>query len=94
MKQTASSKGAPQGRIVNVASTAHYMSYDQGILPEDKLHSEKSYKSWNAYGQSKLSNILHARELNCILQEEGANVIAVAAHPGVIGKTLRDYLLY
>lgn len=36
------------------------------------------------YGQSKLANVLHAKELNSKCAREGQNVIAVSVHPGAI----------
>lgn len=36
------------------------------------------------YGQSKLANVLHAKELNSRCAREGQNVIAVSVHPGAI----------
>jgi len=52
-----------QGRIVCVSSSAHLITYKEGIR-FDKIDDEKSYEGWGAYGQSKLANILFARELN------------------------------
>ncbi|RVW98714.1 Short-chain dehydrogenase TIC 32, chloroplastic [Vitis vinifera] len=46
--------------------------------------SEISYSDKRAYGQSKLANILHAKELSRRLQEEGANITVNAVHPGLI----------
>ncbi|QDZ23874.1 short-chain dehydrogenase/reductase [Chloropicon primus] len=95
MKETSRKKGAPQGRIVNVSSSAHYMSYKpKGILDEEELSDPSVYKPWSAYGQAKLSNVLHARELNCRLKEgaKGDDVIAVAVHPGVIVTKLQRHL--
>ena len=42
----------------------------------------------------QLSNVLHARELNCKLQEEGHGdrVLAVAVHPGVIITELQKHM--
>ncbi|KAJ0859687.1 putative very-long-chain 3-oxoacyl-CoA reductase [Helianthus annuus] len=54
----------------------------------DKLNDEKSYNSYYAYGQSKLANILHAKELTRRLKEEGANITINALHPGVIATNL------
>ncbi len=88
--RTAAKPGAPQGRIINLASSAHYMSYPgEWILDEKDLHSSAKYQPWRAYGQSKLSNVLHARELNARLHQERregdkGEVVAVAVHPGVI----------
>ena len=48
--------------MINVASSAHYMSYPgEWILKEQEMHSPTKYQPWRAYGQSKLSNVLHAR---------------------------------
>ena len=92
--QTASKRGAPEGRIVNISSSAHFASYKGGILQEDELNSEAHYHDWHAYGQSKLCNLLHARELDARLgQDPKANVVAIAVHPGVIATDLQKHLL-
>ncbi|PKI54009.1 hypothetical protein CRG98_025620 [Punica granatum] len=51
-----------EGRIVNLSSEAHRFTYREGIR-FDKINSEPEYNSIQAYGQSKLANILHAKEL-------------------------------
>nr|XP_023886829.1 short-chain dehydrogenase TIC 32, chloroplastic-like isoform X8 [Quercus suber] len=61
MKKT-SRKSRKEGRIVNVSSEAHRFSYREGIR-FDKLNDKSGYSSFAAYGQSKLSNVLHANEL-------------------------------
>ncbi|KAL1565548.1 Short-chain dehydrogenase TIC 32, chloroplastic [Salvia divinorum] len=76
-----------EGRIVNVSSIAHRVSYRQGIQFH-KLNDEKSYSKAFAYGQSKLANILHANELARRLKEEGADITANSLHPGVITTNL------
>lgn len=82
MKQTAKSTGV-QGRIVNLSSVAHVHTYSGGIK-FDKINDKKSYSDKKAYGQSKLANILHAKELSRRLQEEGANITVNSVHPGLI----------
>lgn len=82
MKQTAKSSGV-QGRIVNLSSVAHVHTYSGGIK-FDKINDKKSYSDKKAYGQSKLANILHAKELSRRLQEEGANITVNSVHPGLI----------
>ncbi|KAK6935402.1 Short-chain dehydrogenase/reductase SDR [Dillenia turbinata] len=52
---------------------------------------ERSYNSIYAYGQSKLSNILHAKELARHLKEEGVDITANALHPGGIATNLSRY---
>lgn len=86
MKSTAQKCGN-EGRIVILTSKLHSMTYKEGIM-FDKLNDEKCYSSYSAYGQSKLANILHAKELARRLKEEGANVTVNAVHPGVIATNL------
>ncbi|KAK9265369.1 hypothetical protein L1049_003519 [Liquidambar formosana] len=62
-----------EGRIVNLSSEGHRFAYREGIR-FDKINDESGYKSIFAYGQSKLSNILHANELARSLKEEGVNI--------------------
>ena len=46
------------------------------------------YNPWVAYGQSKLANLLFARELAARLKAAGIdNVDAVSCHPGLIPTT-------
>lgn len=70
-------KSAPS-RIVIVSSMAHRM----GKLKKDDLNSEKSYKEFPAYAQSKLANLLFMRELVRRLKDTGVTVNA--AHPGAV----------
>lgn len=69
----------PQSRVVNVSSLAHKM----GRINFDDLQSERHYRAWRAYGQSKLANLLFTFELQRRLTAAGSATIAVAAHPGI-----------
>ncbi|KAH9324412.1 hypothetical protein KI387_004590, partial [Taxus chinensis] len=89
MKATARETGI-EGRIVNVTSSGHELTYSDGIR-FDKINDKSGYYAFLAYGQSKLANILHANELARKLQEEGANVTANSAHPGPIPTNLIRY---
>ncbi|PRQ60130.1 putative very-long-chain 3-oxoacyl-CoA reductase [Rosa chinensis] len=82
MKKTARSS-SKEGRIVNVSSEAHRFAYREGIR-FDRINDPSGYSSWPAYGQSKLANILHAKELSKQIKEDGANITANALHPGAI----------
>ncbi|XP_050219818.1 short-chain dehydrogenase TIC 32 B, chloroplastic [Mercurialis annua] len=82
MKETARSSGI-EGKIVNLSSIAHMHTYSGGIA-FDNINNKKSYSDKRAYGQSKLANILHAKELTRRFQEEGVNITANAVHPGII----------
>ncbi|XVE64821.1 hypothetical protein DITRI_Ditri07aG0132600 [Diplodiscus trichospermus] len=82
MKNTAH-KSNREGRIVNLSSEGHRFAYREGIC-FDKINDESGYNSWFAYGQSKLANILHAKELAKCLKEDGVEITANSLHPGSI----------
>lgn len=89
MKRTAQSSGI-EGRIVIVSSEGHRFTYWGGIR-FDKLNDQSSYYAFLAYGQSKLANVLHAKELTRRLQEEGIIISANALHPGAINTQLQRH---
>ena len=69
----------PGARIVVVSSTAQNI----GRVDFDDLNWERRpYRSWSAYGQSKLANQLFALELHRRLSTAGSDVRVTAAHPG------------
>src|SRR3954447_12770143 len=75
-------------RVVVVASGAHRM----GTIRLDDLNWEQGgYKSWRAYGQSKLANLLFTSELQRRLAEAGSDVRAIAAHPGYAATNLQSH---
>lgn len=67
-------------RIINTSSVAHTYA-DEGILFDDLEWKHRRYKMMDAYGHSKLANILHARGIND--RSEG-RIQAVAVHPGIV----------
>lgn len=69
-------KASAPARIINVSSLAHTF----GKINREDIQSEKSYARWQAYGQSKLANILFTRELAKRLK--GTNVTVNSLHPG------------
>ncbi|CAO2838794.1 unnamed protein product [Amaranthus hypochondriacus] len=82
MKKTAL-ESKTEGRIVNVSSRRHKLSYPEGIRFA-KINDPSGYNSLSAYGQSKLANVLHANELARRLKEEGVKVTVNSVHPGVV----------
>jgi NAD(P)-dependent dehydrogenase (short-subunit alcohol dehydrogenase family) len=74
---------ADKARVVILSSGAHTMAPKAGI-EFDNLAGERSYSPWAAYGQSKLANLLFAKQLAKRLTNEGSTVTANAVHPGVI----------
>jgi len=76
---------APRGRIVMVSSDAHRMA-PRGGIDFENLSGEQSYTAWQAYGRSKIANLLFAKSLGQRLQPgQSAN----AVHPGVIMTNLQ-----
>jgi NAD(P)-dependent dehydrogenase (short-subunit alcohol dehydrogenase family) len=73
-------------RIVNVASDAHF----RGTIDFDDLDfSERRYRWFPVYCQSKLGNVLTSAEMLRRLQADGHNGIQVfAMHPGVVNTGL------
>jgi len=69
-------KASAPARIVNVAS-----SYQRAVDLDD-LQNTRSYNGWDAYGQSKLANILFTFELARWLA--GTGVTANALNPGFV----------
>ena len=71
-------------RVVVVSSTAHRM----GAIDLADLQSERSYSRWGAYGQSKLANLLFARELD--RRARATSLTVAAAHPGYAATHLQS----
>jgi NAD(P)-dependent dehydrogenase (short-subunit alcohol dehydrogenase family) len=72
------------GRVVMLSSEAHRGAPKEGV-EFDNLSGAKGYGAWRAYGQSKLCNILFAKQLAKRL--DGGRT-ANAVHPGVIQTNL------
>ena len=70
---------APSSRVVTVASIAHHRG-DESVL---EGNPETSYDAKKTYGNSKLANLLFARELHRRATEAGVALTSTAAHPGV-----------
>ena len=52
------------------------------------LNSERGYSPMGAYGQSKLANLLFARELQRLSDAKAWGITSVAAHPGLSATSL------
>jgi NAD(P)-dependent dehydrogenase (short-subunit alcohol dehydrogenase family) len=78
--------GAP-ARIVNVSSAGHRFS---PVVFDDVAYDSRPYDKWEAYGQAKTANVLHAVELDRLLRDQG--VRAFALHPGGIVTELGRHL--
>ena len=80
-------RGAPS-RVVNVSSCFHdkAVGREGHIDFEDLQFDRKPYDGWAAYAQSKLANLLHARQL--ARREQAHGVTAVSVHPGWVRSNL------
>jgi NAD(P)-dependent dehydrogenase (short-subunit alcohol dehydrogenase family) len=74
----------PNSRIVNISSGAARRAR---IRFEDLMFT-RGYSRFEAYGQSKLANLLFTVELQKRLSATGAKTLSVAAHPGVTRSNL------
>jgi NAD(P)-dependent dehydrogenase (short-subunit alcohol dehydrogenase family) len=74
----------PQARVVTLSSWGERFSK----IDFDNLNAEKGYDSEQAYGQSKLANLLFTYELQRRFKKAGIDAIAAAAHPGATDTNL------
>ena len=73
-------------RIVNVSSGASFY----GSINFDDLQHEKSYSRYQAYGQSKLANLLFTFELQRQFDQIDTSTMALSAHPGYARTNLQQ----
>lgn len=75
-----------EARIVTQSSGAHRT----GSMDFADLNWEESYSKWEAYGRSKLANLLFAYELQRRLENAGIEeVTSLACHPGYADTNLQ-----
>lgn len=72
-------RAAAAPRVVNLSSLAHR----QARIDFDDLQTERPYRPWKAYGQSKLAMLMFSMELQRRSDAQGWGLHSVAAHPGV-----------
>lgn len=78
-----------EGRVVLLSSDAHRMA-PKGGIQFDNLSGDRGYRPWRNYGQSKLANLLFAKEL--ARRFTGTRRTANAVHPGVIRTNLGRHM--
>ena len=79
-------EAAPAPRIVQISSLAHR----SGKIMWGNLNAEKRYSRWPFYCQSKLANLIFAKDLHRRLRKRGSNIQVMAAHPGYSATHLQD----
>jgi NAD(P)-dependent dehydrogenase (short-subunit alcohol dehydrogenase family) len=72
-------RAAPSPRVVTVSA----MAARRARIQFSDLQFEHGYSPMRAYGQSKLANLIFARELNRRSREAGWGLLSNAAHPGM-----------
>lgn len=77
------------GRVVMLSSEGHKMAPKAGI-ELDNLDGSRGYNDLRMYGQSKLANLLFAKELS--RRFTGTHRTANAVHPGVIDTNLTRHV--
>jgi NAD(P)-dependent dehydrogenase (short-subunit alcohol dehydrogenase family) len=82
-------KLAPDGRVVVLSSDAHRAA-PKGGIDFDNLGGERGYAGWEAYGRSKLANVLFSMQL--ARRFRGTSRVANAVHPGVIATNLNRHM--
>ena len=70
---------AGKARVVSVASNAAR----RGRMQFADLQFERGYVPWHGYAQSKLANLLFARQLQKLSDRSGWGLRCVSAHPGL-----------
>jgi NAD(P)-dependent dehydrogenase (short-subunit alcohol dehydrogenase family) len=77
---------APAPRVATMSSIAAR----SGRIRFDDVQWERRYRAWGAYGQSKLADLMFARQLAAVADERGWALRSVAAHPGFTRTNLQN----
>ena len=78
-------EASPPARVIQLSSDAMNMSSLDADF-RDLSWRQRKYKMWTSYGDSKLMNLMFARELDRRVQ--GTGIVAHAVHPGIIPTNL------
>jgi NAD(P)-dependent dehydrogenase (short-subunit alcohol dehydrogenase family) len=76
-------------RVVTVSSVGHRLL---ARIHFDDPHLQRKYNRVEAYGQSKLANLMFTYDLQRRLKLKGVPTVALAAHPGFSDTELMRYL--
>ncbi|KAF8156553.1 hypothetical protein B0H34DRAFT_750303 [Crassisporium funariophilum] len=83
-------------RIVNVTSMAHSRVHPEAFIGKEALNKDygQSVNGYlDTYGNSKLANVLHVKELQRQLDREGFPITCIAVHPGAVKTVGSDAFL-
>ncbi|SFF49001.1 NADP-dependent 3-hydroxy acid dehydrogenase YdfG [Paenibacillus algorifonticola] len=77
----------PNSRVVTVSSIAAH----NAAINFDNLDGSKGYSAIKFYGQSKLANLMYAKELQNKLRSNHLDATSVACHPGISNTNLFSF---
>lgn len=77
-------KESAPSRIVILSSAGQQQFLASSGIDFDNLNSEKYFGMMQAYSQSKLANVYHAKELQRQFDAEGVDVTVTSLHPGMV----------
>lgn len=80
LQKTADTSANADVRIISISSTGHNWAPPEGINFHNLKSDADDISTWARYGQSKLANILYAKEL----AKQYPNLKVVAVHPGSV----------
>jgi NAD(P)-dependent dehydrogenase (short-subunit alcohol dehydrogenase family) len=69
---------APAPRVVTMSSGVASF----GRIRFDDLQSERHYRPWLGYAQSKLADLMMTKQLAAVAAQRGWNLMSTGAHPG------------
>jgi NAD(P)-dependent dehydrogenase (short-subunit alcohol dehydrogenase family) len=73
-------------RVVTVSSLMHHNARS---VPDFHMHTERRYRRWMTYSESKLANLMFMLELHRRARHAGLGLLSVAAHPGYTSTRLQ-----
>ncbi|GAN01105.1 retinol dehydrogenase 12-like [Mucor ambiguus] len=85
-------KQSAPARVVVVSSCGNSQMLGAGGIDFDNLNAEKRYSYFKVYGQSKLANILHAKELQRRFDAQNVDITVVSLHPGFVESNLMRHI--
>lgn len=85
-------KSTKHSRIVIVSSSGNSQFVSESGIDFENLNAEKKYSAFGVYGQSKLANILHAKELQRRFDAENVDITVTSLHPGNVETELTRHM--
>lgn len=84
-------------RVINISSHGHKFTMFSGLDIDDENFGTPSwaysgmFAFHRLYGQSKLAQMYHAKEVSRLALENGDNVVSYSVHPGAVNTEITRY---